>query len=78
MPLSTKAEDVGHALCIEQFGLKSVLLRKLYLRFVIKDCYILYNVIVIYLSVMMILAFVFNLDDLALIMFLKGLRLNGC
>lgn len=77
MPLSTKAEDVGHALCIEQFGLKSVLLRKLYLRFVIKDCYILY-VIVIYLSVMMILAFVFNLDDLALIMFLKGLRLNGC
>lgn len=77
MPLSTKAEDVGHALCIEQFDLKSVLLRKPYLRFVIKDCYILY-VIVIYLSVMMILAFVFNLDDLALIMFLKGLRLNGC
>lgn len=77
MPLSTKADDVGHALCIEQFDLKSVLLRKPYLRFVIKDCYILY-VIVIYLSVMMILAFVFNLDDLALIMFLKGLRLNGC
>ena len=78
MPLSTKADDVGHALCIEQFDLKSVLLRKLYLRFVIKGCYILYNVIVIYFSVMMILAFVFNLDDLALIMFLKGLRLNGC
>lgn len=77
MPLSTKADDVGHALCIEQFDLKSVLLRKPYLRFVIKNCYILY-VIVIYLSVMMILAFVFNLDDLALIMFLKGLRLNGC
>ena len=77
MPLSTKAEDVGHALCIEQFDLKSVLLRKPYLRFVIKDCYILY-VIVIYLSVMMILAFVLNVDDLALIMFLKGLRLNGC
>ena len=77
MPLSTKAEDVGHALCIEQFDLKSVLLRKPYLRFVIKNCYILY-VIVIYLSVMMILAFVFNVDDLALIMFLKGLRLNGC
>lgn len=77
MPLSTKADDVGHALCIEQFDLKSVLLRKPYLRFVIKDCYILY-VIVIYLSVMMILAFVFNVDDLALIMFLKGLRLNGC
>lgn len=77
MPLSTKAEDVGHALCIEQFDLKSVLLRKLYLRFVIKGCDILY-VIVIYFSVMMILAFVFNLDDLALIMFLKGLRLNGC
>lgn len=77
MPLSTKADDVGHALCIEQFDLKSVLLRKPYLRFVIKNCYILY-VIVIYLSVMMILAFVFNVDDLALIMFLKGLRLNGC
>ena len=77
MPLSTKAEDVGHALCIEQFDLKSVLLRKLYLRFVIKGCDILY-VIVIYFSVMMILAFVFDLDDLALIMFLKGLRLNGC
>lgn len=67
MPSSTKVEDTGHALCIEQFDLKSVVFKlSESFRVCCKGLYIFWSLVLFYLLVMMGLAFVFNLDDVAL------------
>ena len=72
MPLFTKAEDTGHALCIEQFDLKSVVFKlSESFRDYCKGLYIFRLLILFFLSVMMGLGFVFNLDDAALVVFFK-------